>query len=731
MKASASVPDRPHTTPFPVGINVAGYLRGGLGLGEASRLYVAALEHAGVPVRTTTVDPRLPRVIGPRGQRASAKTTDFTDLETDSETPFNLICVNAPELPHFYADVGVDFFEHKHSIGVLAWEVDKVPEEWDYSFELLDELWVYSSYVERIFSAAAPFLPVTRLPLPVVLRDQDGVVPPDLGIGPGFTFLFLFDFFSTLQRKNPVGLIEAFGRAFRPGEGPQLVLKSYNGDYKPDRLAALQRAARRHSDIHVVDRYVTAAEKDALMASCDCYVSLHRAEGFGLTLAEAMALGKPVIATGFSGNTDFMSEENSYLVRHELTEVGPEGENYPADGHWAEPDIDHAATLMREVWEDREGAAAKAAQGRADVLAQLSLEDVGAIGRSRLEQVAAEGQVGVRKDGRGRPAPPPAGLGPLMRAEVAVERDPLDFALAVGGAKGLWRQSALRAMRPYTAYQQNLNEAAVESLREVVDRLEQVHGLLAQFEGQGGLARGQDLVRVISGMRARPASSHPAISHLDEDGRVVLGFDLAKEGVAENEFGFEDVFRGSEDTIRQRQAVYPDLLGSPEWVLDLGCGRGEFLDVLRERGIKSVGVELSQDLVDLCVRKGHDAAYGDAIEHLEGLEDASVPAIFAAQVVEHLPADVLRRLLELVQRKLEPSATAIFETVNPHTPSALKAFWTDPTHHHPLYPEVLIALCRFAGFSSGQVVFPQSSGDFNEDIHESPDYAVILTKRAN
>lgn len=712
-----------------MGVNVAGYLRGGLGLGEASRLYVMALERAGVPIRTTTVDPRLPRVIGPRGQRASAKTTDFIDLETDSETPFNLICVNTPELPHFYAEVGVNFFEGRHSIGVLAWEVDKVPAEWDYSFELLDEIWVYSRYVERIFSEAAPFLPVKRLPLPVVIRDREAVAPPDLGLGPGFTFLFLFDFFSTLQRKNPLALIEAFTRAFRPGEGPQLVLKSYNGDYKPDRLATLQRAAGRRPDVHVVDQYVTAAEKDALMASCDCYVSLHRAEGFGLTLAEAMAQGKPVIATGFSGNTDFMSEENSYLVRYEVTEVGPDGENYPAEGHWAEPDIEHAAELMREVWEDSAGAAAKAEQGRDDVLAQLSLEDVGAIGRSRLEEVAAGGQVGVRANGRQRPPPPPAGLAPLMRAEVAVERDPLEFALAVGGAKGLWRQSALRAMRPYTAFQQHLNEATVESLREVVDRLEQVHGLLAQFEGQGGFVRGQDLVRVISGMRARPASSHPAISHLDEDGRVVLGFDLAREDVAENAFGFEDVFRGSEATIRQRQAIYPEMLGSPGWVLDLGCGRGEFLDVLREHGIRGLGVELSQHLVDLCVAKGHDAVHGDAIEHLEGLEDESVPAIFAAQVVEHLPADVLRTLLELVQAKLEPGGTAVFETVNPHTPTALKAFWTDPTHHHPLYPEVLIALCRFAGFSSGRVVFPQPSGDFNEDIYERPDYAVVVKKR--
>jgi glycosyltransferase involved in cell wall biosynthesis/SAM-dependent methyltransferase len=714
---------------MPQGLNVAGYMRGGLGLGEASRLYASALERAGVPIRTTTIDPRLPRARGPQRHKAAAKRTDFQDRQTDAETPFNLICVNAPELPHFYADVGTDFFADKHNIGVLAWEVDKVPEEWDYSYELLDEIWVYSEYVKGIFERSAPALPVMRLPLPALARDGAGADPPDLGQGEGFTFLFLFDFFSTLQRKNPLGLVEAFRRAFKPGEGPKLLLKSYNGDYKPDQLATLEQAARRHPDVHVVDRYVTAAEKDALMASCDCYVSLHRAEGFGLTMAEAMALGKPVIATGFSGNLDFMTPENAYLVRHEMTEVGPEGENYPADGRWAEPDLDHAAELMRKVWEDREGSRALAEQGRADVLRDLSMERVGAMGRARLEELAAAGSIGVRADGRPLPPPPPAGLAPLMRAEAAVDRDPIDDARGVGGPKGLWRQGALRAMRPYTAHQEDLNEAAVEALREVVDRLAQVHGLLAEFEGQGGLARGQDLVRMISGMHARPASSHPAISHLDEAGRVVLGFDRAKEA-EDVEYGFEDVFRGSEDTIRRRQGVYPDLLGAPEWVLDLGCGRGEFLDLLRERGIAARGVELSQELVDYCVAKGHDAVYGDAIGHLEGLEDGSVPAIFAAQVVEHLPADVLRRLLALTEAKLQPGGKAIFETVNPHTPTALKAFWTDPTHHHPLYPEVLLALSRFAGFASGDVIFPRSSGDFNEDIYESSDYAVVLAKRA-
>jgi O-antigen chain-terminating methyltransferase len=102
--------------------------------------------------------------------------------------------------------------------------------------------------------------------------------------------------------------------------------------------------------------------------------------------------------------------------------------------------------------------------------------------------------------------------------------------------------------------------------------------------------------------------------------------------------------------------------------------------------------------------------------------------MFAAQVVEHLGADQLTELLALAHRKLAPGGLIIMETVNGHNPAALKAFWTDATHHHPLYPEVLLALCRLAGFESGEVRFPEETGDFNADVYANRDYAVFARK---
>ena len=692
----------------PPAVEVAGFLRSGLGLGEAARLYVEALRAAGVPVHTTTVDLNMPRV-----RTAQKKTVEFEDVEHAGERPISLICVNAPELGQFRAQVGDGFFNRPCNIGSWAWEVERVPSEWLPLFGVFDEIWVYSRYVADNLTAAAPTR-IVRVPLPIVEPAVDGP-PPDLGVPDKFTFLFMFDFFSATKRKNPLGLIGAFKRAFSPGEGPQLVLKSFNGDYKPERLAQVRGAAADHPDIHVVDKYVTGSEKDALVAACDCYVSLHRAEGFGLTLGEAMVLGKPVIATNFSGNTDFMNPQNSYLVNWSLTRVGEGGDNYPADGHWAEPDLDHAAALMREVWENAEAARERGGRAREEMLRDWSLEAVGEIARDRLEAIGTTSHAQAR-----RPRLLPRLPGPVEYAQQKLDYDPAEDDTRTGLRRAA-RRLSLQAMRPYTHHQDELNALLVSGLRDTSDRLDRLAADMHE-----GLA---DLRVVVHAAHARPGAAHPAITSESQRGESVLAFDRATEDPGLADVRFDDIFRGSEDLIRERQAEYVRMLGKPEWVLDLGCGRGEFLDLLSEHGIRARGVELDERLAERNRDKGHDVVAADGVEHLAGLEPASVPAIFAAQVIEHLPLPQLKRFLELSAERLAPGGVAIFETVNPHCASALKAFWTDPTHQHPLFPEVTLALARFAGFDSGSVYFPGGTGQFDDDIYACPDYAVVLRRR--
>ena len=250
----------------------------------------------------------------------------------------------------------------------------------------MQEIWVYSRFMAENIGAQAP-VPVIALPPPVE-RPREPAAPDRLGLGDGFLFLFAFDYLSTVQRKNPVGLIEAFRRAFAPGEGPRLLIKTINAPLRPLSEEELLWAADGRADIHVIDRSLSTSELNGLMAGCDCYVSLHRAEGFGLTLAEAMSIGKPTIATGYSGNVDFMNDANSYLVDYEIGRVGPECEIYPPEGEWAEPSVEHAAELMRRVYHEREEAARKGAQAAEDVARLLSPAATGKRMRERLEEIS-------------------------------------------------------------------------------------------------------------------------------------------------------------------------------------------------------------------------------------------------------------------------------------------------------------------------------------------------------
>jgi SAM-dependent methyltransferase len=170
-------------------------------------------------------------------------------------------------------------------------------------------------------------------------------------------------------------------------------------------------------------------------------------------------------------------------------------------------------------------------------------------------------------------------------------------------------------------------------------------------------------------------------------------------------FAYESRMRGPTDRIRQRQRGYVDDFREAAPVLDIGCGRGEFLGLLREAGVEARGVDLDADMVAYCRGEGLDVEQAGAIEHLESLEDGALGGIFAAQVVEHLPAPALVRLLELAVVKLRPGGLLVAETINPLSPIALRNYFADLTHAQPLVPETLELLARQSGFASVEVRF--------------------------
>jgi glycosyltransferase involved in cell wall biosynthesis len=362
-----------------VGVNLVGYLDAEVGTGEAGRLVATALTAAGVPHAD----------VG-EVATASRRAHPFAFVTpAQAHHPVNVLCLNADMLPAFAQRAGPGFFADRRTVGFWFWEVTTVPSWLLGSLALVDEVWVASAHVAAAFAPVSA-KPVIRMPLPIPIPPAAlEPLPPTWPAAP--TFLFAFDHLSVFARKNPLGVVEAFRRAFpRPGNGRSLVVKSINGHQAPETHARLVEAAAGRPDIELFDGYVSAGQMRAMTAACVAYVSLHRAEGFGLTMAQAMACGRPVIATGYSGNLDFMTPFNAYLVDHRLVAVGDGAPPYPPEAEWAEPDLDHAAWSMRRVLERPHEAAARAVRGQAELAERRSPVVSGAAMRARLELLAGE-----------------------------------------------------------------------------------------------------------------------------------------------------------------------------------------------------------------------------------------------------------------------------------------------------------------------------------------------------
>ena len=254
---------------------------------------------------------------------------------------------------------------------------------------MLDEVWAASTFIrDAIAAAAPPTVTVTHLAIPLCAPTIDPKLTRDsFGLPAGFMFLFSWDMFSVLDRKNPYGVMKAYKEAFAPSDGALLVLKTMNGRSNLQLLEKLRWSCRDRPDIIVIDEVFDQLRIGSLTNLCDCYVSLHRSEGLGLTMAEAMLLGKPVIATGYSGNVDFTTPDVAHVVRWKPTEVPATAPPYRVGSIWADPDLGHAAELMRAVLDDPAAAQILGAAAQSKLLETYSLERCGAAMNARLEEI--------------------------------------------------------------------------------------------------------------------------------------------------------------------------------------------------------------------------------------------------------------------------------------------------------------------------------------------------------
>jgi glycosyltransferase involved in cell wall biosynthesis len=360
----------------PVGMNVAGYINTESGMGEAVRASIRSLEAAAVPMSLNNVDSLL------RKQDAS-----FTTFSSDNPHPFNLVHLNADNMEPFSARVGRRYFRDRYTIGYWFWELSIFRDDWLSAFNYVDEVWVATEFTRAALADVAP-VPVVTMPLPVVLPDP----PPEYGRAHfGLprdvpVFLFTFDVSSQTERKNPYGVIRAFRRAGLGRDRAMLVLKYTNAEYDRDAVRRFHEEAD-GLNVRMLDGYMDRAELTALMNVADCYVSLHRAEGFGLTMAEAMRLGKPVIGTAYSGNVDFMTADNSYLVDYREVPLTRDYGPYLRGSVWAEPDVQQASRWIREIVEHPQAAAAKGRAAAEYIRTTRDPRATGAEVRARLDRI--------------------------------------------------------------------------------------------------------------------------------------------------------------------------------------------------------------------------------------------------------------------------------------------------------------------------------------------------------
>jgi glycosyltransferase involved in cell wall biosynthesis len=363
-----------------LGLNIVGFYRADLGVGESVRCMARAAEAARldaalVNLKLHTINPQ----------------TDATfagKLQETNPYPVNVFHLDAPVSADIDHHHGPAFRSGKYNIGYWAWELPEFPDAWIHHSNHFDEIWTPSRFSSEAIANKLP-LPVLTMPHAIAFARPAGDFRRKYGLpADKFLFLFLYDLNSYSERKNPAAVIEAFRRSGLAGRGAALVIKVHNVPLNPADFERLREDVASLPGTTLITQTLARTEIYELQSACDCFVSLHRSEGFGLAVAECMYLGKPVIATNWSGTTDFVHEENACPVHYNLVTLDRTHGPYAKGQTWAAPDIDHAAWWMRQLIEDAALARRLGAAARDTIELQLSPATVGARYRRRLEAIA-------------------------------------------------------------------------------------------------------------------------------------------------------------------------------------------------------------------------------------------------------------------------------------------------------------------------------------------------------
>lgn len=357
------------------GFNLIGYLSAELGIGEAARSLANASVATGIPF--SAID------VGFQSSNLQRDTRIMTQA-VDRHFPIDLIYVNADQTAATATYLDRKHHRGRYRIGFWHWEQPRLPDSALGAFAHVDEVWVPSTFVHDAVAPFAP-VPVVKIPHALEFSPSAGLSRSQFGLPEGkLLALVMYDFHSYQYRKNPQAALAAFRIAAKNNKDVALVLKTINSQHHPAARSELQNSVADLPNVIFIDDFLTRQQTWDLQSCCDLLLSLHRAEGFGLAPAEMMYLGKPVVATGWSANMDFMTADNSFPVRYQLKRLTEAVGVYPAGQYWAEADIEHAADCLARLFDSPNLRQYLGQQAAKDIRRQLSPRAVGALVRERL-----------------------------------------------------------------------------------------------------------------------------------------------------------------------------------------------------------------------------------------------------------------------------------------------------------------------------------------------------------
>jgi len=328
----------------PDGVNLIGLVRAEMGLGQSCRLLANVLEKGDIPC--SLYDFQLGSTL------LKAEEHSWDDRISEA-FPYNLnlIHINPDEMMLMYTRLGAEKWSGRYNIAFWLWELEEIPEHWKKFFPMLDEIWTPSEFISNNLRKVTS-LPVHTMPYCVEAPVDEDLDREYFGLPEDkFLFLVMYDSNSTIERKNPTGAIRAFRKAFKNNPDVGIIVKINNA--KPRDMEHLNRWLEECPNVYFITETLSKVEVNSLIKQADVFVSLHRAEGFGLVMAEAMIVGTPVIATNWSSNTEFMNSEVACMVDCSFATLEKDSPPYKKGARWAEPDIHMAAVYMRKLYKDK------------------------------------------------------------------------------------------------------------------------------------------------------------------------------------------------------------------------------------------------------------------------------------------------------------------------------------------------------------------------------------------